>query len=53
MDKLDNDIKTEYFGKPSECVGQFDFNHNMYYYIPFTNEIKSANKDEFDALYAV
>lgn len=40
-------VITKYFGSPDECVGQFDFMHNMHYYVPGTNKIHSAWFDEF------
>lgn len=35
-------IVTKYYGKPEDCVGEFDFKHNMFYYKPFFGEIKTA-----------
>lgn len=35
-------IVTKYFGDPVACVGEFDFKHNMFYYKPFTGDIKKA-----------
>ena len=40
---------TKYFGDPDDCVGQFDFKHNMFYYVPFSNEVKKVCED-FDYL---
>lgn len=42
-------VVTKYFGNPSDCVGEFDFKHNMFFYVPFSGEIKSAC-DSFDYL---
>ncbi len=39
-------IVTKYYGEPYECVGQFDFKHNMYYYEPFSEKIISVNEEE-------
>lgn len=39
-------IVTKYFGEPDDCVGQFDFKHNMHYYIPGTQKIECAYTDE-------
>ena len=39
-------IVIKYFGEPQECVGQFDFKHNMHYYIPESSKIKCAYLDE-------
>lgn len=39
-------VVIKYFGDPDSCVGQFDFKHNMHYYIPRTSEIKCAYMDE-------
>ena len=36
----------KYFGDPNSCVQQFDFMHNMHYYIPGTNKIMCAYLDE-------
>lgn len=44
-------LVTKYFGEPDECVGQFDFKHNMHYYIPFSGKISCAygiGIEEFD-----
>jgi hypothetical protein len=41
-------IVIKYYGEPGECVGQFDFRHNMHYYIPFGGEVESANDDDLD-----
>lgn len=35
-------IVHKYYGEPSECIGEFDFMHNMHYYVPFTNKLKCA-----------
>ncbi len=37
----------KFFGAPHECVNQFDFKHNMYYYEPFkdSSKIKSVLHD--------
>ena len=35
-------IVTKYHGHPESCVGQFDFKHNMHYYIPKTMKIGCA-----------
>ena len=40
-------VITKYFGDPERCVGQFDFKHNMHYYIPGTSKIKCAYVEEF------
>ena len=37
----------KYFGEPDSCVQQFDFMHNMHYYIPGTNKIRCAYLNEF------
>lgn len=39
-------IVTKYYGEPYDCVGQFDFKHNMYYYKPFSGHIVSVNEEE-------
>lgn len=39
-------LVVKYYGDPLECVGEFDFRHNMYYYVPFSGEIKSANPED-------
>lgn len=39
-------VVIKYFGEPDLCVGQFDFKHNMHYYIPGTNRIRCAYEDE-------
>lgn len=39
-------IVHKYYGEPSYCVGQFDFLHNMHYYIPFSNKIRNAYTEE-------
>lgn len=36
----------KYFGKPEDCVAEFDFKHNMYYYIPFSKRIISVNDED-------
>ena len=36
----------KYFGEPDLCVGQFDFKHNMHYYIPWSNKIMCSYLDE-------
>ena len=41
-------IVTKYYGEPCECVGQFDFKHNMYYYEPFSGHIASVNEEEYE-----
>lgn len=40
-------VVIKYFGEPDFCVGQFDFKHNMHYYIPNTQKILCAYLDEF------
>lgn len=40
-------VVTKYLGEPDYCVGQFDFKHNMHYYIPRTLKIMCAYEDEF------
>lgn len=40
-------IVTKYFGEPETCVGQFDFKHNMHYYIPHSMTIECAYKEEY------
>lgn len=40
-------IIVKYFGEPESCVGQFDFKHNMHYYIPGSLKIRCAYEDEF------
>lgn len=35
-------IVTKYYGAPEDCVGQFDFKHNMFYYLPGSNTISKA-----------
>lgn len=35
-------IVIKYYGEPDICVGQFDFKHNMHYYIPGTKKIRCA-----------
>ena len=39
-------VVIKYFGDPDSCVGQFDFKHNMHYYIPRTLKIQCAYVDE-------
>ena len=39
-------IVIKYFGEPALCVGQFDFKHNMHYYIPKSNKISCAYVEE-------
>lgn len=39
-------IVIKYFGEPEVCVGQFDFKHNMHYYIPKSMKIRCAYEDE-------
>jgi len=39
-------VVIKYFGEPDVCVGQFDFKHNMHYYIPKTQKILCAYLDE-------
>jgi hypothetical protein len=39
-------IVIKYYGRPESCVGQFDFKHNMYYYIPFSSRIHSVNLED-------
>ena len=39
-------IVIKYFGEPESCVGQFDFKHNMHYYIPKSMKIRCAYEDE-------
>jgi hypothetical protein len=39
-------IVIKYFGEPDDCVGQFDFKHNMHYYIPGTGKIMCGYTDE-------
>ena len=41
-------VVTKYFGEPDYCVGQFDFKHNMHYYIPGTMKILCAYEEELD-----
>ncbi len=36
----------KHYGEPSECVSEFDFMHNMHYYIPTTKKICSGYDDE-------
>ena len=39
-------IIIKYFGEPDSCVGQFDFKHNMHYYIPKSMKINCAYEYE-------
>ncbi len=39
-------IVIKYFGEPESCVGQFDFKHNMHYYIPESNRIMCGYEEE-------
>lgn len=39
-------VVTKYFGEPDCCVGQFDFKHNMHYYIPGSQKIMCAYVEE-------
>lgn len=39
-------IVIKFFGEPTSCVGQFDFKHNMHYYIPGSMKIRCAYEDE-------
>lgn len=39
-------IVIKYYGDPYECVGQFDFKHNMYFYIPFSESVESVNEED-------
>lgn len=36
----------KYFGEPKSCVGQFDFKHNMHYYIPESDKIMCGYEEE-------
>lgn len=40
-------VVIKYFGEPEHCVGQFDFKHNMHYYIPGTRKVKCAYEEEY------
>ncbi len=40
-------VVIKYFGEPNLCVGQFDFKHNMHYYIPNSMKIKCAYMEEY------
>lgn len=40
-------VVIKYFGEPDHCVGEFDFKHNMHYYIPKTLKILCAYNEEF------
>lgn len=40
-------VVIKYYGEPDLCVGQFDFKHNMHYYIPKTLKVLCAYSDEF------
>lgn len=40
-------VVIKYFGEPDDCVGQFDFKHNMHYYIPGTQKVKCAYEEEY------
>lgn len=39
-------VVTKYYGSPITCVAEFDFKHNMYYYIPFSEHIESINDED-------
>ena len=39
-------VVIKYHGSPIVCVAEFDFKHNMYYYIPFSNCIESVNEED-------
>ena len=39
-------IVIKYFGDPDSCVAEFDFKHNMHYYIPRSGEIKCGYLNE-------
>lgn len=39
-------VVIKYFGEPEDCVGQFDFKHNMHYYVPNSQKIQCAYEDE-------
>lgn len=39
-------VVIKYFGEPEFCVGQFDFKHNMHYYVPGTFKVQCAYMDE-------
>ena len=39
-------LSSSFFGEPESCVGQFDFKHNMHYYIPESMKIECAYEDE-------
>ena len=41
-------VVVKYFGEPDLCVGQFDFKHNMHYYIPGESKIRCAYMEELD-----
>lgn len=41
-------VVIKYFGEPDDCVGQFDFKHNMHYYVPNTQKLKCAYEDELE-----
>lgn len=38
-------VITKFYGQPNKCVEQFDFKHNMYYYIPFSEDINTPLGD--------
>ncbi len=35
-------IITKYYGKPEDCVGEFDFKHHMFYYKPYFGQVKKV-----------
>lgn len=40
-------VVIKYFGEPDVCVGEFDFKHNMHYYIPGSMKIQCAYVEEY------
>lgn len=43
-------IIVKYFGDPDSCVAEFDFKHNMHYYIPGSGEIRCGYLNECDEI---
>lgn len=38
-------LVTKFFGDPHDNVGEFDFKHNQYWYVPFSHRIESYQWD--------
>lgn len=40
-------VVIKYFGEPDVCVGEFDFKHNMHYYVPYSGKIECGYSEEY------